>query len=64
MGSHRVAAGNGVVLNILGAVYELLVINRIARSFQSRRVLEIGTYDGRTTLNLAAPPVIVRVERD
>jgi len=36
------------------SLYELIVINSLVRSFQPCGIFEIGTFDGRTTLNLAA----------
>ncbi|MFA6078517.1 MAG: class I SAM-dependent methyltransferase [Candidatus Omnitrophota bacterium] len=33
---------------------ELAIINRLIRKYSPKKILEIGTYDGRTTLNLAA----------
>ena len=35
-------------------LFELLVIVRLAKHFNSLRLFEIGTFDGRTALNLAA----------
>ncbi len=36
------------------SLYELIVIARVAAARQPRRILEIGTFDGRTTLNIAS----------
>lgn len=36
------------------SVLELLAVNRLMRVHQPRRVFEIGTFDGRTTLNIAS----------
>jgi hypothetical protein len=55
-------AADGTDVHILAAaprdgnvtVLETLILNRIARQRACRRLFEIGTFDGRTALNLAA----------
>ncbi len=34
--------------------FELIVINKLVRALKPERIFEIGTFDGRTTLNMAA----------
>jgi hypothetical protein len=48
----HVLAIDGVSGNINGS--ELVAINRIVRHLACRRFMEIGTFDGRTALNMAA----------